>query len=307
MTSRDTVGIGSFACVFGEQERTAEDIADFDALWRTASPDMDFAAMGCGTFRTMTRPVEEYAVEAIRRTLGRHAVAPPDVDHVVFATSDAQLGPLGRDFAVRVLDAAGLTASVPVVLSFQQCCSSLTALQYAWDLFRDERVANVVLVSLDFTPDDRDRVRSFALFGDAVASCLISRSRPGLVRLLASAVHTDEAGLRGEDSFVSRQKVAQASLARVWEKSGERLEDVTKAFPTNLYKPVTVFNAMVAGVRQETLHFTETLHAYGHCGTSDWMINLVDHQSRDGIRPGATYLALASAPGFFACGLLAGV
>ncbi|MEV5886567.1 hypothetical protein AB0L74_28350 [Streptomyces sp. NPDC052020] len=301
------VGIGSFACVFGDLRRVPHDIPDFDTLWRSVAPDTDFASMGCGTFRAMSRPVEEYVVACVRDTLSDRGVEPADVDHLVFATSDARLASLGPDFAATVLGRLGMTDCVPAVVSFQQCCGSLSALRYGWDLFADEQVRHVVLVALDFTPDDTDRVRPFALFSDAVTSCLISRGGAGRLRLASAAVQVDQAGLAGRDSFVSRQKVAQAALAKVLQESGARLTDVTKVFPTNLYQPVALFNATIAGLSRKTLHFTDTLRDYGHCGNCDWMINLADHRDRTGIRAGDTYLAQASAPGFFACGLLTAV
>lgn len=301
------VGIGAFARVLGDVVGKPEDVPDFDALWQAASPGAEFATMGCGTFRKMSGPVDGYVVESIRRTLKEQEVAAAEVDRVIFATSDALLGDLGPDFAARVLRTMGMSSSVPLVLSYQQCCSSLAALSHGWELLRDERVAHVVLVFLDYTRDDRERIRPFALFSDAVTSCLISRARAGTVRLLASAVHTDEAGLRGEDSFASRQQAARAVLSEVFEDSGRGLQDVAKVFPTNLYWPVTVFNAAAAGITREKLHFADTLRSYGHCGNSDWLINLADHQDRVGIRPATTYLAQASAPGFFAGALLEGV
>src|SRR6266550_510819 len=304
--SPDAVGIGSFACGFGDLERKPEDIPGFDALWSAESSDADFATMGCGSFRKMTGPAETYVVDCVRRTLEHHGASPADVDRIVFATTDACLARLGRDFALTVLQTVGLVDCVPVVLSFQQCCSSLAALAYGWELFSDPAVDNVVVVSVDFTTDDSDRVRSFALFSDAAVSCLISRTGESRLRLVSSAVHVDFAGLVGRDSFASRQQVAQASYAAVLRAGGQPLDRVTKIFPTNLYKPVTLFNATVAGIHKSKLHFAETLRAYGHCANCDWMINLVDYESRVGIRPGETYLAQASAPGFFACGLLAG-
>ncbi|WP_333737397.1 hypothetical protein [Streptomyces sp. IBSBF 2806] len=309
MTTDPTgIGIGSFACVFGDQRRKPHDIPGFEALWDERSSGADFSAMGCETFRTMTAPVEEYVIEAVRRTLDDGAVAPADVDYLVLATSDARLAALGADFAARLLDALGLVDCVPVLLSYQQCCSSLTALRHGHDLLLgDPDARHAVLVSLDFTPDDDDRVRSFALFGDAVASCLISRSGQGLVRLLASAVRADHEGLLGRDSFVSRQRAAQSALTRAGASAGRRATDVTRVFPTNLYAPITLFNASIAGLHRDRLHFAGTLAAYGHCGNSDWLINLVDHHDETGIRPGETHLAVSSAPGFFACALFEGI
>ncbi|MGW3266238.1 hypothetical protein [Streptomyces sp. NPDC001056] len=305
MTDHQHIGIGSFACTFGAVERKPQDIPEFDRLWREQSPDAEFAAMGCRTFRRFSGPVEDYVIETVRTTLRDGAVRPADVDRIVFATSDARLASLRPDFAAHVLGSLGLVHCVPVMLSFQQCCSSLAALRHARDLLAEDGVRTIVLVSLDFTPDDADRVRSFALFSDAVASCLITRGE-GLVRLLSAAVGVDHAGLLGRDSFLSRQQVAQTSLAAALGARDVTASDVTKVFPTNLYRPVALFNATIAGIGRDQLHFTGPMENYGHCGNSDWMINLADYHDQVGIRPDETYLALASAPGFFACGLLAG-
>lgn len=190
------------------------------------------------------------------------------------------------------------------MLSFQPCCSSLAALRHARDLLAEDGVRTVVLVSLHLTPDDADRVRSFALFSDAVASCPISRDE-GLVRLLSTAVGVDHAGVLGRDSFLSRRQVAQSSLAAALGARDLTPAEVTKVFPTN-HRPVALSNATIAGIGREQLHFTGALENYGHCGNSDWMIHLADHHDQVKIRPDEAYLALSSAPGFFACGLLAG-
>ncbi|HWU09760.1 MAG TPA: hypothetical protein VN520_25860 [Streptomyces sp.] len=306
MTDNQHIALGSFACTFGALERKAEDIPEFERLWREQSPDTEFAAMGCRTFRGFSGPVEDHVIETVRATLRDGSVRPEDVDRIVFATSDARLASLRPDFAGEVLAALGLVHCVPAVLSFQQCCSSLAALGHARHLLAEEGVRNVVLVSLDFTPEDADRVRSFALFSDAVASCLLTRDE-GVVRLLSTAVGVDHAGLRGRDSFVSRQQVAQSSLATALGGRGLAPSTVTKVFPTNLYRPVALFNATLAGIGREQLHFTGPLENYGHCGNSDWMINLADYHGQAGIRPDETYLAVSSAPGFFACALFAGV
>jgi 3-oxoacyl-[acyl-carrier-protein] synthase III len=300
----EDVSIGSFACAFGDLECRPENIPDFESLWSAASPGTEFASMGCATFRKMSRPAEEYIIDAVRQTLRDSGVSPAEVNHIVFATSDPTLALLPLDLSIRVFDAVGLADCVPHLLSFQRCCSSLTALRHGRELFADPDVAHVLVVALDFTPDDRERVRSYALFGDAVASCLLSRRSPGLVRLLSSAIHVDHDGLRGSDSFVSRKKVADSALTSALGASGKKVEQLTKVFAANLYQPLTLFNASVAGLSLDTLHFTDALAAYGHCGNADWMINLVDYHDRFGIRPGETYLAQSLAQGFFACGIL---
>jgi 3-oxoacyl-[acyl-carrier-protein] synthase III len=300
------IGIGSFACAFGDEECKPENIPDFDVLWETASFGTDFAEMGCTTYRKMSGPVEDYVVDAVRRTLRDAGASATDIDHLVFATSDPTLAMLPSDFAARMLLALGLDDCVPHVVSFQRCCSSLTALRHGQELFSDPEVTHVVVVAVDFMPHDRDRVRSYAIFGDAAVSCLLTRHHPGLVSLVSSAVKVDPDGLRGRDSFASRKNVADRTLAAVLRAGGRRQEQIAKVFAANLHKPLTLFNATSVGLRPETLHFADTLAAYGHCGNADWMINLVDYHERFGIRSGEAYLAQSLAPGFYACGLFEG-
>jgi len=307
MTSEhEEVGIGSFACAFGDVEGKPEDIPDFDALWQTVSFGTDFADMGSTTYRKMSRPVEGYVVDAVRRTLQGAGVPAAEVDHIVFAASDPTIALLPIDFTTNVLRAVGLDDCVPHLVSYQRCCSSLTALQHGRSLLAAPNTNHVVVVALDFIPDDRDRIRSYAVFGDGVASCLLSTRDPGLVRLVSSATHVDPDGLRGEDTFASRQKVASRTLAAVLDAAGCKQAQIAKVFATNLHKPLALFNASSIGFRPNTVHFLDTLAMYGHCGNADWLINLADYHERSGIRPGATYLAQSQAPGFYACALLEG-
>ncbi len=302
----EDIGIGSFACAFGDVECKPENIPDFETRWEDVSFGTDFAAMGCTTYRKMSGPVEDYLVDAVRRTLQDAGAAAADVDHLVFTTSDPILALMPSDFAVEVLLRLRMDDCVPHVVSYQRCCSSLTALQHGERLFADPDVSHVVVVALDFVPNDPDRVQSYAIFGDAAVSCLLTRHDPGLVRLLSSAVKVDPDGLRGNDSFVSRQKVADRTLTAVLRLGERQQEQITKVFAANLHLPLTLFNATSIGLRPDTLHFADTLATYGHCGNADWMINLADYHERVGIEAGATYLAQSLAPGFYACGLLEG-
>lgn len=306
ISHHEDIGIGSFTCAFGDQECKPENIPDFEALWQTVSFGTDFTEMGCRTYRKMSGPVEDYVVDAVRRTLRDAGATAAEIDHLVFAASDPTLALLPSDFAGRVLLAVGLDDCVPHVVSFQRCCSSLTALRHGQELFSDPEVTHVVVVALDFVPHDRDRVQSYAMFGDAAVSCLLTRHQPGLVRLVSSAVKVDPEGLRGQDSFLSRKNVADRTLSAVLRAGGRRQEQIAKVFAANLHKPLTLFNATSVGLRPDTLHFADTLAAYGHCGNADWMINLADYHERFGIRSGETYLAQALAPGFYACGLFEG-
>ena len=299
--------IGAFAAELGDLERKPDDLPGFGALWQAVSSGADFPTMGCGTFRRMSGPVKRYVAETVTRTLSEGGRAAKDIDRIVFATTDGCLQTIGRDFIVEILQALGLVRCVPVLLSFQQCCSSVSALSYAWNLFSDPEVRNAVVVAFDSTANDADRVRPFALFGDGVTSCLVSRDGDSGLRLVSSAVRVDFDGLLGRDSIRSRQEAAQEALSTVLAAGATSLDEVAMVFPTNLFMPLTLFNTAVVGVRKTKLHFTETLRHFGHCGNCDWMLNLMSYRDAVGLHPGERYLLQASAPGFIAWGLLVAV
>lgn len=296
--------IDAFAAVLGDLECDPQSIPGFDELWEALGPGADLATMGCEHFRKMSSPIEDYVIACIDQTLERHGTAPPDVDHVVFSMTDATLGLVGPDFVVDVLKATGMVRCIPAVISYQQCCSSLTALHYGWQLFATDATEHVIVVALDFRSDDSDRVRPFALFGDAVTSCMISRRSGSGLRLAASAITMDFDGLIGNDSFSSRQTASRTALETASDEAGVELDALIRVFPSNLFKPLTLFNSAAARIDKAKLHFDTTFRAYGHCGNPDWMLNLLDYDATVGIEAADTFLALATAPGFFACNLL---
>jgi hypothetical protein len=298
------LSIDSFASVPGDIQCDAQSIPGFDELWKALVPGADFATMGCESFRKMSTSIEDYVIACIDQTLKQHETAPTDIDHIVFSMTDATLGLVGPDFVVDVLKATGMIHCIPAVISYQQCCSALTALHYGWQLFAADSTDHVIVVALDFRSDDRDRVRPFALFGDAVTSCMISRRSGSGLWLAAAAVTMDFDGLIGNDSFTSRQKVSRAALQKTSDEAGVQLNAITRVFPSNLFKPLTLFNSAAAGIDKAKLHFDTTFRRFGHCGNPDWMMNLIDYKETVGIEEGEAFLALASAPGFFACNLL---
>jgi 3-oxoacyl-[acyl-carrier-protein] synthase-3 len=296
--------INSFACAPGDVECCAKSIDGFNELWSSWAPGADFAHMGCESFRKMSGSIVDYIITSIDRTLQQSGTAPSDVNHIIFSMADATLKLVGTEFVADVLGPLGLSNCVPILISYQQCCSSLTALHYGWQLFDVEDIEHVVVVGFDFRPDDRDRVRPFAVFGDAVTSCMISRQPAHGMRLGGSALSLDFAGLTGDDSFGSRQTIARAALGRAFTEADLEPSMVTRVFPSNLFRPLTLFNAAAAGIDRTKLHFDTTFRRFGHCGNPDWMLNLIDYEEAVGIERGDVFLALGTAPGFFACNLL---
>jgi len=300
--ARPLVRLSSFACEFGDRERAPESIEGLAAMCAARGLTLGLPAMGCGTFWQMTGPLEPYILRCVSRTLASSGVPADAVGHLVFSTMDSTLRHVNPDLAREVLTGLGLVRCLPTLISAQQCASSLAAVEHASRLLAGPGASHAIVVSFDFVVDDADRVQSFALFGDAVTSCLVSRDAAGLA-WRSYGVGVDFAGIAGRDSFETRKQVVATTLGRVLAEGGARLEDVERCFSTNFYKPIALFNAGISGIHRGRLGI-DTLSRRAHCGNCDWMINLAHHQDTAGLAPGKTYLAQSFAPGFFACGLL---
>lgn len=302
-TYAEYLRIGSFASKFGDRERVPESIEGFDEICSARGLNLSLLSMGCGTFWQMTEPIESYITKCVSETLSASGVAAKCLNHIVFATVDKSVRYLDQDFARNILDYLGLVNCVPTLISMQQCVSSLAALNHACALFADATVNHVIVVAFDFVVDDSDRIQPFALFGDAVTSCMITRGNAAGLSLLSYGVNVDFAGLLGRDDFQSRKKVAEISLERVLKEGNARIEDVERCFTTNLFKPLALFNASSSGIHSSKLCI-DTLKSRAHCGNCDWMMNLNHYGQYAGFVRGQKYLVQSYAPGFFACGLL---
>jgi 3-oxoacyl-[acyl-carrier-protein] synthase III len=303
-TFAENLRLGSFAHELGDLQRTPESIEDFTAICSSKGLGLNLAAMGCGTFWQMTSPLESYVTRCVAKTVAASKVSPERISHIVFSTMDQNLRNLPDGFAKTILGQLGLINCVPAFVSLQQCASSLAALNYGCRLFGDAKVNNVIVVTFDLVVNDADRIQPFALFGDAVASCMISRDDVEGLALLSYAVNVDFAGILQSSNFESRKRVAAVTLEEALEGSGARLEDIEKLFSTNVYKPLALFNANVCGIRRHQL-YVDSLRDWAHCGNCDWMLNLIHYKEHGGgIARGKKYLVQSSAPGIFSCALL---
>ena len=301
--SAEQFRVGSFACVFGNRERLPESIERFDEICSARGLSLSLAKMGCKTFWQMTEPVESYIYQCISDTLAISGLLAKDINRIVFTTMDKNVRYLDENFVCNILNHLGLVNSIPIFISMQQCASSLAALKYSCGLFVDENVEHVLMVAFDFVIDDRDRIQSYALFGDAVTSCVVTRDATKGLSVSACGVNLDFTGLLGKDDFGSRKSVAKNTLKTVFDKGNASIAEIEYCFSTNFYKPIATFNASVCGIHSSKL-FIETLSSRAHCGNCDWMMNLSYYEQHTGFELGKKYLVQSYAPGFFACSLL---
>lgn len=293
----------ALASEFGSTDRHFDSIANLDALIEARKIPMGLAAMGCENFGQITAPPEVAIKACIARTLERSGHAASEIDQLIFATSDNHLHQIGDTFARSIMIDLGLDRATPSLVGLQQCVGSLTAVDRAARLVDTGAAALVLVVAFDIVDDDDQRVQPFALFGDAVTTCLVGADRSGELCWQAHRTGLDPAGLRGEDDFASRKSTADAAIKGALGDAGIAIGDIKASFSTNFFKPIALFNANISGIASAKLA-VPTMKLRGHCGNCDWMMNLEAYCDAETLVPGDPFLAQAFAPGFSACAVL---
>lgn len=301
------VNLGAISCAFGAVKRNFESIENLEDVLVEHKIPMSLAVMGCGTFYQSEVPVDPLINEAIAGSLSAASLEPEAVTHVILATSDNHLQQLDNDLGARVLLAGGLTRALPILTSMQKCASSIIALDLAAKLVAGKEDASALVVGFDVIGDhDAERVKPFALFGDAAACCVVSSNKPLEFQFECVGADVDLQGLTYQDTMESRKNAARNAISAVTQTSGLALDQIVACFSTNLFKPVALFNANISGLKPAQLALPTAI-THAHCGNADWMINLASYSRNTGLKPGAHYVAQSFAPGFAACALLRAV
>jgi 3-oxoacyl-[acyl-carrier-protein] synthase III len=300
-TNSASVKLTAFASVYGETTRSTDSIENFDELCQAQGLSMGMKMMGAESFTQIDRPIEKCIKECIEKTLATSGLKNDAIDYVIFTTVDKNLKHLNENFILDILGALNFTNCVPVLLSLQQCVSSVSAIDYAAKLLNNPNTENVIVVAFDKVYEEKDRIRSFAFFGDAVTSCLVHTKNEGLA-LLSYDISLDYQGVLGNDDFKSRREMMVKTLENVFSATDITVQDVTKCFATNLYRPIAQFNVSASGIKGKQLYI-KTLKDYGHCGNCDWMMNLEHYQQETGFEKGQKFMVQSFAPGFFAASL----
>lgn len=298
MLSDKTTAIHGLVAELGDTRCRPEDIPDFAQLCQQAGLNPDLSMMGCEFYCKMAQPLEEYIKRSASRTLETARISADAIDTVIFSTSDVNLKSFGKTTASKLLLELGLSAACPIMLSLQQCASSLVALEYGRQLLISGCAQNILFIFYDFVEEDCQRITPFALFGDAVVSFVLNKEPSSGVLIGRHSLALDPRGLHGEDDFSTRN----AAVLRAYSKllPGDELNQVDYFLATNLYRPLATMGAAMSGVNRAKLYI-ETLPSAAHCGICDWAINLNHLLSRVESKQAKKLIVQASAPGFFAC------
>lgn len=227
-------------------------------------------------------------IKAIRGFMAKSSLRPADISKVVYAHTSLTQTPFGHGVLKRVLTQSGLANAVSFGINLNKCASAIEALKPIQQLI--ESHDNVLLLSADvaFTPQQR-YLHNASIAGDAAGAVLLTQNSSKSRHLEILSTHKQVfpefykgAWLDKEDSkaFELRFPSMMASTIEAsLEKAGIPLAQVKFILPHNVNLPIWKQIAHVLDYPVERL-FTENIPRYGHCFSTDFLINLTDIQNQ---------------------------
>lgn len=263
---------------------------------------MNASILGYKHFHECTKAPEDVMARALAGVLTK-AGAAADIGALIVASADARL--FGdRSLLPRLMEKLGLLNALPVAITAQECTGLLSAIDLGCRYVRDGTCRKVLVVSYDRAAHDTQRIRPFGVVSDAAAACFVGAGDTLDYRVLGFALRSDLAGMRGNDDFDNRRALAIAVTNEVLSKASASLAEVNKAFGTNFYKPLAMFNAAAIGLTEAQVYAGRAAEV-GHCLCADPLINLAEFDAQSSAETaGQRYLLQAYAPGFLASMLL---
>lgn len=249
------------------------------------------------------------AANAIRRLLVASAVAPHDVDCLIYVhTLQGSIAPPPQSLPGLLCDRFGFTNAEAFSLAQQHCASALGALRVIHAMFAARpHVKRVLLVGADVMPLASERLMNAeGILGDGAFAAFIERDA-AINRLIAIAMDASGVGWRGvlehDESRLAAQHffTARRLIMHTVQEAHFALGDIQRILPHHLDLPA--WHQLLDSLRipRDRL-FSENFARIGHVTVSDAFINLA--QCHD-LVPGRPVLLFArGAGGFSAAALL---
>ncbi|MFI6172152.1 hypothetical protein ACIBCN_35615 [Nocardia sp. NPDC051052] len=279
--------LGEHEAGYHEAYRFEEKIVRYEML-------DDAEIWGWGRFFASGRDRTELAVASARRTLSMTGCAGGDVDAVVLCAAEF---PSGVDcharYCRKVLEALDLGNAFVIGVTLGRCNTLLSAVHLADRLVASRTYDCVLVIASDRITDEEQRFQQFALFSDGAASCLVT-SRPGDLAIIATASALDLAALDATGPFSGR--LGRTTADTITRRSGVRPDEVAAVLPANVFMPIVRMSEGRSGFRPDQLYL-RNIADRGHCFSADPLVNLVDRQRANGVRPGEYLLLTSSVPG----------
>jgi 3-oxoacyl-[acyl-carrier-protein] synthase-3 len=301
------VFLRGLACSLGEHEHEVRDMSemhDKPAIMR------ELLDQGCARYRTTERSPAVLARESLERTLDACALAPTEVDAVVYCSFSVW----DLEFCSRHVSSAmcglGLDTTPLVGLHLGACGLLGNGLRVASDMIRGSDARRVLVVTTDRVPPDRSRVvDEFSVLSDGAASCLVTDREDDadfeLVSLVPASRFRVDALPEHAQRWVLYLNGVRTTFVRTLERAGRGLGELDLLVHNNYIEKQRRCFAELAGVGLDRT-FGELVGSIGYVHAADVLINLAEARTRGRLRAGDFALALSTGRSAWTCfGVLA--
>ncbi len=230
--------------------------------------------------------LEELLCESIQATLAGK-VNPQQIDYVIFAHTSLTNAPFAYGLLNRVVTQCGLTNATYFGVNLNNCASTVEAFSIVSTLFSANSQAKYsVVISGDriFTKQHR-LLHNASIAGDAAGAALFAQTTQfhhGLRLLCTQKCLFPQfykgAWLSGQQAqaleAIFPELMAQAIIL-CSQKAGIPLEKIKYILPHNVNLPVWQQISNLLGCEFNNI-FTKNIGRYGHCFSTDTLINLTD-------------------------------
>lgn len=229
--------------------------------------------------------LEALLVQAIKKITEGSLIRPDEIDYVIFAHTSLTQSPHSYGVLRRVMHQCELTNSNYFGINLNKCASAIEALIVAKNLLSNNPSAkNALVISGDIAFTNQQRyLQNASIAGDAAAAMFLSNqqlSDKGFRLIATSKVVYPEfyegawlsksQSKKFEDEFPSMMaSVINESLLT----SKLSLKDIQYILPHNVNFPIWKSITSKLGC-EFTKVYCENIGKYGHCFSTDFMINL---------------------------------
>ena len=181
--------------------------------------------------------------------------------------------------------------------SFLGCVSIFSAIDIANELLKSGIKKNILIATSDKIIGDIVRFREFGIYSDSASAFLMSNEVDEGFELEGCVQGSDAKLMAGEmESNDSHFQNLQLSHQNMFSKIPYDISSIEKIFFTNIYKPLLQINTVRLGYKQHQYYIKNIQH-YGHCFSSDPILNLVTYTEENEIAENSLFVLGAMALG----------
>ncbi|WP_045855803.1 beta-ketoacyl-[acyl-carrier-protein] synthase family protein [Teredinibacter purpureus] len=294
------IDLVSPAYSLGERSLSFKDIENYQATGDQLNIDFDRVApiFGCSQFWATSQTPFELAFDSAKKTLSSGDVAAEEIDMVMlcgnaFVEKDEErlLRKTGHFIA-----SLGCEKAMPVGASLQACATLISGIETATLMLNTyPDVNHILLVGVDISASDQERLTGFGLFSDAASSFVLSRTTKGMAQRPLKATNFIAAGevmAEPDADKAAKQDVVTQLHTTLFNQFKQDASIIERVFSVNIFRPFFGFLMMKTGFNKPQF-YTKNLTTKGHSWNSDIIINMCDYFDDD-VQPRKGYFLLSS-------------